>query len=255
MRLVVLKGLTRLPRNEVNAILLGRETNTIPYRYHVAIPGDPAVFSLTEDKINFREDMKGFTLVENIENIKRYGDTDMINSWENIRISPVGGNQKMPELWGKLGSTNPVSKKLAPQFLSGVQIKDNEIEYQFLQCFDKESADAVRRSLFAAWEKNDMPLRDARPWIHDMDGCVGGLASCNQFYANLTEHASRPKKLPSALKDKHHDRTKDKHEEESTFDEHIRQSEKARDDQTRNDQRIIYDRNLRLNAAILRNIL
>ena len=28
-----------------------------------------------------------------------------------------------------------------------------------------------------------MPLRDARPWIHDMDCSVGGLASCNIFYA------------------------------------------------------------------------
>jgi hypothetical protein len=233
--------------------------------YHVVIPGDPTVFSLTQDKIDFRENLKGVTLAENIENIKKHGPLHMVNSWENIRISPIGNKHTPPELWGKLGSTNPLSKKIAPQYLSGVQTSDDVIEYQFLKCFDNESAASMRRCLFAAWDKNDMPLRDARPWIHDMDCCVGGLASCNKFYAKRllerdpicrdanTRHTSETEKKSHRTRNDDHAKTQAKYKElESTLEKHIRQQKIEHDAQTRNKQRIIDDRMLRYNAAMFR---
>ena len=111
MRLIKLKDLTVLPRNGCDAILLGCDSHTIPYRYHVVIPGDPAVFSLTEGKINFLEDLKGFTLAENIQNIKDHGSSNMVNSWEDMRISPMGNKETSPELSAALGSRNPRAKK------------------------------------------------------------------------------------------------------------------------------------------------
>jgi len=139
MRLIILKDLTVFPRNGFHAILLGCESDTIPYRYHVVIPRDPAVFSLTQDKIVFLEDLKGFTLAENIQNIKDHGSANMVNSWEEMRISP--------EPSGALGSRNPRAKKIPAQYLSGVQTSDDVIEYQFLACFDEESSRRMRSSL------------------------------------------------------------------------------------------------------------
>ena len=232
MRLVILKNLTVLPRNGSCSILLGRESHTIPYRYHVVIPGDPGVFSLTEDKINFLEDLKGFTLAENIQNIKNFGITNMINSWEHIRINAMRNKQTSSELSRALGSTNPRAKKIPAQYLSGVQMSDDVIEYQFLACFDEESSTRMRTSLLLAWEKNDMPLRDARPWIHDMDCSVGGLASCNIFYAKQTALRYYSNKTPEKK------RSEINQQEE---DQNVKQ-QKERD----------HERGLRFHAAILR---
>jgi len=94
---------------------------------------------LTQDKIVFLEDLKGFTLAENIQNIKDHGSANMVNSWEEMRISP--------EPSGALGSRNPRAKKIPAQYLSGVQTSDDVIEYQFLACFDEESSRRMRSSL------------------------------------------------------------------------------------------------------------
>jgi len=208
--------------------MLGRESDTIPYRFHVVIPGDPAVFSLTQDKIDFLEGLEGFTLADNIQNIKNHGIANMVNSWEEMRISP--------ELGVSLGSKNPRAKKIPAQYLSGVQTSDDVIEYQFLACFDDESSRRMRSSLLVAWEKNDMPLRDARPWIHDMDCSVGGLASCNIFYAK--QAALRFKNYYYSNKTPEKKRSEINQQEE---DQNVKQ-QKERD----------HERGLRLDAAILR---
>jgi len=228
MRLIKLKDLTVLPRNGFQAIMLGRESDTIPYRFHVVIPGDPAVFSLTQDKIDFLEGLEGFTLADNIQNIKNHGIANMVNSWEEMRISP--------ELSVSLGSKNPRAKKIPAQYLSGVQTSDDVIEYQFLACFDDESSRRMRSSLLVAWEKNDMPLRDARPWIHDMDCSVGGLASCNIFYAK--QAALRFKNYYYSNKTPEKKRSEINQQEE---DQNVKQ-QKERD----------HERGLRFHAAILR---
>jgi len=273
MRLIKLKNLTLLPRNARYSIMLGRESHTIPYRYHVVIPGDPGVFSLTQDKINFLEGLKGFTLAENIKNIKDHGTANMINSWEHMRISPMGNKQASGELSSALGSTNPRAQKIPPQYLSGVQTSDDVIEYQFLACFDDESSRRMRTSLLLAWEKNDMPLRDARPWIHDMDCSVGGLASCNTFYAKqiLSMHKNDPyskKKHASNPAKKRFEINQQKEDEQETYnaqqhrEEHESHKEKEQlssrnqednyESRENRKQRLDRDRRLRYNAALLR---
>jgi len=152
----------------------------------------------------------------------------MVNSWEEMRISP--------ELSVSLGSKNPRAKKIPAQYLSGVQTSDDVIEYQFLACFDDESSRRMRSSLLVAWEKNDMPLRDARPWIHDMDCSVGGLASCNIFYAK--QAALRFKNYYYSNKTPEKKRSEINQQEE---DQNVKQ-QKERD----------HERGLRFHAAILR---
>ena len=265
MRLVILKDLTVLPRNGFAAIMLGVESDTIPYRYHVVIPGDPAVFSLTQDKINFLEDLEGFTLADNIKNIKEHGIANMVNSWEDMRISPMGNKQASVELSRALGSKNPRAKKIPAQYLSGVQTSDNVIKYQFLECFDEESSRRMRRSLLLAWDKNDMPLRDARPWIHDMDCSVGGLASCNTFYSKHTSsihknyyysknrHGSNSAKKLSEINQENEDKQVTHIVQQHESREEIEQK-LSRTQQEDEEQRLNRERKLRFNAAHLRLI-
>ena len=129
------------------------------------------------------------------------------------------------------------------------------IEYQFLSCFDEESSRRMRTSLLLAWEKNDMPLRDARPWIHDMDCSVGGLSSCNIFYSKQIssmyknyyysnkKHESTPAKKRSEINQQKGDKGKT---------HNVKQEQEEHESQEENEQRLNRDRRLRFNAARLR---